>query len=124
MTYLRSLFINFLIVFFVDRVIPGIEVSFFEHVPNIGADLVFSAIVGFLNSMIFPTLVFMNVQVSTLKIAIISFVISYAAFISIAFINFGVVATNGWGIFFGGLIVWFVAFFTNYLEMKHAHKKE
>jgi hypothetical protein len=50
MNYLRSFFLNVLIVFFVIRVMPGIKIDFFENVPNIGMDILVSLIVGFLNS--------------------------------------------------------------------------
>jgi uncharacterized membrane protein YvlD (DUF360 family) len=124
MTYLRSLFLNFLIVFFVNRVIPGIEVTFFEHIPNIGADLVFSAIVGLLNSLIFPFLVLFKAHPSSLKITIISFIISFGSFIVIGISDLGVRATSIGSIIVAGLIVWVMSFFTNYLEMRHAHKFE
>jgi len=119
MTYLRSLFLNFLIVFFVDKVIPGIEVTFFEGVPNIGADLVFSAIVGFLNSLIYPILSALNLHVTVIKILIIGFIISYLCFFIIGFADFGVQAENIGSIFIAGLIVWAMSFFTNYLEYRH-----
>jgi uncharacterized membrane protein YvlD (DUF360 family) len=124
MPYLRSLLLNFLVVFFVDRIIPGIEVSFFENVPNIGADIVFSAVVGFLNSLIFPLLLLLELNPTTTKIGVISFVISYAAFISIAFFNWGIASTSILGIIVGGFLVWMMSFFTNYLELKHAHGTE
>ena len=122
MPYLRSLLLNFLAVFFVDRIIPGIEVSFFENVPNIGADIVFSAVVGFLNSLIFPLLLLLELNPTTTKIGVISFIISYAAFISIAFFNWGITSTSILGIIGGGFLVWMMSFFTNYLELKHAHR--
>lgn len=121
MTYLRSLFFNFLIVFFVARVIPGMKIHFFESVPNIGADILFSAILGFLNSIIVPALVGLNLNVTSLKIGIVGFVITYLAFILIGIFDFGITA-NATGIVFGGLIVWICSFFTNYLELKHLKK--
>jgi len=121
MTYLRSLFINFLIVFFVVKVIPGVILHSFEDAPNIGADILFSVIVGFLNSIIVPALVGLNVTISYLKIAIIGFVISFLSFIIIGIFNIGISA-NVMGIIIGGLLVWIFSYFTNYLELKHLRK--
>ena len=118
MTYLRSLFLNFLIVFFVMKVIPGIEVKSFENVPNIGADLFFSFIVGFLNSIIVPLLVGLDLKASNFKIAIIGFFISFLSFSIIGVFNLGIKA-NFTGVIIGGSIVWICSFFTNYLELKH-----
>jgi len=118
MTYLRSLFLNFLIVFFVARVMPGIHIKFYENVPNIGADILFSAALGFFNSIIVPTLVAMEVKITNLKIAIIGFFISYISFIIISIVDFGITA-NIVGILIGGSLVWIFSFFTNYLELKH-----
>ena len=121
MTYLRSLFLNFLIVFFVNRVLPGIEISSYEQAPNIGADLLFSAIVGFLNATIFPTLVLFEAHLTSLKIGVLALIISYGAYILAGIFQWGMHLTAG-GVFFGGLIVWIVSFFANYLEMKHVYK--
>jgi len=121
MTYLRSLFLNFLIVFFVARVIPGVKILFFENVPNIGADIFFSIIVGFLNSIIVPILVASETKVTNLKIVIIGFIISFLAFILISVFDFGITA-NIMGIIIGGLLVWIFSFFTNYLELKHLNR--
>ena len=123
MTYLRSLFLNFLIVFFAARVMPGITIQFYEKVPNIGADILFSIVVGFLNSIIVPVLVLLEVDITNLKIAIIGFVISYLSFIIISIVDFGV-TSNILGIVLGGSLVWIFSYFTNYLELKHLKMKK
>jgi hypothetical protein len=121
MTYLRSLFLNFLIVFFVVRVIPGITIHFFENIPNIGADILFSGILGFLNSIIVPVLFGLSLNPTILKIAILGLIISFFAFVLISIFNFGITANTS-GVIFGSLIVWLCSFFTNYLELKHLKK--
>lgn len=120
MTYLRSLFLNFLIVFFVDRVLPGLEIQTFEQVPNIGADFLFSLIVGFLNASVFPFLVVLEMRPTVRKICWMTLPISTLPFVIISFIPFGVQVTSFAGFFFASLIVWSGAFFTNYLELKSA----
>ncbi len=118
MNYLRSLLLNFLVVFFVDRIAPGVEISYYEQVPDIGADILFSALVGFLNASVFPFLAILELNPSNLKIGIGTFVISFGAFILIAVIPFGVSVINPLGVIFGGGFVWVVAFITNHLEFK------
>jgi uncharacterized membrane protein YvlD (DUF360 family) len=70
MNYIRSLFLNFLVVFFVDRVAPGVEISYFEQVPNVGADILFSVIVGFLNASVFPFFVILELELTILQLFI------------------------------------------------------
>lgn len=119
MTYLRSLFINFIVVLFVNRVIPGVQISTFQDVPNFGADLLFAAIVGFLNSSIFPALFILDLKPSMLKVAIVSFVISFGSYLVLAMMSFGVEIISAGGVIFGGLIVWIGSMVTNYFEYRH-----
>lgn len=123
MTYLRSLFLNFLIVFFVDRMIPGVEITNYEDVPNIAADIFFSLVVGFLNASVYPGLTLFDLKPTAIKLALVTFVISFGAFALIAVMDFGVQVISYTGFFLGGIIVWAVAFFSNYLEEKNAFKK-
>lgn len=119
MNYIRSLFLNFLIVFFIDRVGPGIAIQNFENVPNIGADILFALVVGFLNASVFFFLALLELTITNLKMAIITFIVSFGAFIIIAIVPFGVRVVNPWGVIIGGLVVWLVALMTNHLEWKH-----
>jgi uncharacterized membrane protein YvlD (DUF360 family) len=95
---------------------PGMRIDYYEQVPNIGADILFSAIVGFLNASVFPFLFILELNPTKLKIGIITFIISYTAFVVIAIIPFGVRVESFIGIVVGGFIVWAMAFFTNSLE--------
>ena len=124
MNYLRSLFLNFLIVFFIDRAAPGVEIDLYENVPNIGADILFSLIVGFLNASIFFFLALLEIPITKLKLALFSFVISFTAFLAIAIFPFGVRVVSPVGFFIGGGVVWAVAYFSNYLEWKHYKRME
>ncbi|EKE08530.1 MAG: hypothetical protein ACD_17C00118G0006 [uncultured bacterium] len=119
MSYIRSFFLNFLIVFFVDRVAPGVMVMTYEDVPNIGADILFSLIVGFLNASVFFFLAILELKITHFKLAMTTFVVSFGAFLVIAMIPFGVRVVSPWGVVIGGLMVWSVAFLSNHLEWKH-----
>lgn len=118
MTFLRSLFFNILAVFFVDRMIPGMEVGTFERLPNIGADFLFSFVVGILNALIFPILSVINIHPTFSRIAVVAFFLSFGSFIIIYFLHLGVMATNFEGVFIGGSIVWAVSVLTNILYQK------
>ena len=120
MTYLRSFFLNFLFVFFIDRVCPGIVISYFEDVPNVGADMLFSILVGFLNASVFPFFALLELEVTKMRLAIPTLVISFGAFAIIAAVPFGVRVETAGGFFIAGVLVWIVAYISNYMEWKHA----
>ncbi len=122
MTYFISWFLNFLAVFFIARIAPGIEISLYQRVPNIGGSLLFALIIGFFNASVFPALFIFEVAPSKMKIAVITGLISFLAFIFALFVPFGVRVLNGYGVLFGGLIVWGVAFLTNYFEWHRGAK--
>jgi len=118
MNYFRSFLLNALIVFFIDRISPGIEITYYEQVPNIGADLLFAMITGFLNASVFPFLAILDLNPTKLKIGIITAIISYSCFIVISIVPFGVNVVSPIGVLFGGTVVWAVAFIANILEFK------
>ncbi len=122
MTYLRAFFLNFLIVFFVDRVMPGVEISNYEAVPNIGADILFSLVLGFLNTSVFFAWALLEAPITHLKLAVPTFIISFGGFLLIAIFPFGVQVVNAGGVIFGGGLVWLVAYLTNYLEWSFIKK--
>lgn len=124
MSYVRSLFFNFLIIFFVNRVVPGIQITYFEQVPNIGADILFAAIVGFLNASVFPFYQILELEISAFKLGLFNFIISLGAFSAISVFPFGVQVMNMLGFFLGSSIVFIVAFFTNYLEWQYEIKQD
>lgn len=119
MNYVRSFFLNFLIVFFVDRVAPGVEIGSYEQVPNIGADILFALAVGFLNASIFFFLVILELNITNFKLALYSFCVSFGSFLAIAIFPFGVRVVNPMGVIIGGGIVFAVSFLTNHLEWKY-----
>ena len=105
--------------FFANKVVPGVEISTYQDVPNIGADILFSAIVGFLNSAIFPGLFILNLKPTLLKMGVIGFVISFGSYLMLSMMSFGVQILSAGGVIFAGLLVFIGSFITNYLEYKH-----
>ena len=122
MTYLRALFLNFLVVFFVDRVMPGVQIGTFEQEPNIGADILFSLILGFLNASVFYFLALLELSITHLRLALITAIISFGGFLTIALVPFGVQVTGFSGFLLGGGLVWVTAYVTSYLEWKHSQR--
>lgn len=122
MSYFRSLILNFLAIFFINHIMPGITIKSFENVPYILSDIIFAGIVGFLNASIFFALVILNIPISYVKMFTLAFIISFVSYFILLIGNFYIEVTVG--AFFGaGFLVGLVACFTNYLEEKHLYKK-
>ncbi len=118
MNFFRSFLFNFLIVFFVDWISPGVEIVYFSGVKDIGSEFIFSLLVGFLNASICPILFGLQFKVTVFRLALLTFAVSYASFILIAYVPFGIRA-NVVGVLIGGTLVWVMALITNYLEWRH-----
>jgi len=125
MTYFKSLIINFLTVFFVNHVIPNVEISYYSKLPHIGGDLIFAFSVGFLNSLIYPAIVFLKIKPSHFKVGLSSFIISFASYSIVNILPVGIRITSPGAYIWTSLIVWFVSYLTNHLELKrYINEKE
>lgn len=117
MTYLKSLFLNFLTVFFADHIIPGIQIEYYTKLPHIGGDIIFAASIGFLNSLIFPILRLVT-DPSHFKIGLISFIISFGAYSIVNLLPIGVHLDTAGAYLWCGGVVWFVSYLTNHMEYR------
>src|SRR3989344_5894713 len=90
MYYIKSLFFNFLVVFFADHILPGIEVVDQTKLPHFGGDLLFSVALGFLNSLIFPFLKLVDRNLTALRIAMIALVLNFAAYALLKLLPVGI----------------------------------
>jgi uncharacterized membrane protein YvlD (DUF360 family) len=125
MTYFKSLLLNFLTVFFVNHIIPGVEIAYYTKMPHIGGELIWAASLGFANSLIFPALRFFHPKPSHFKIGLISFIISFGSYSIVNLLPIGVKITRGEAFVWCGLIVWFISYLTNHLEFRdYLFKKE
>ena len=123
MTYLKSLFFNFLIVFFANHIIPGIEPGE-RKLPHVGPDLMFAVALGLLNSLIYPILkIVQHHRVTLSKIALIAVVVNFVAYTLLKFAPLGIHVSSIEGFLIAAILVSLGSILTNYLEYKHAHPK-
>jgi len=118
MTYFKSLLINFLAVFFVNHILPGIEIAYYSKLPDIGGDLIFAFGLGFANSLIFPVMRFLHLSPSHFKIGLVSFAVSFIGYSIVNLLPLGIDVSTPGAYVWGGLLVWCVSYFTNHLEFK------
>ncbi len=126
MNYFKSLSFNFLIVFFADHILPGINVTNQTRLPHIGGDLIFAVVLGLLNSLIFPVLRLIRQEATALRLALIAIILNFAAYAIIKLIPIGIVVESVEGYVIVAAVVTLGSFFTNYFEMKHhrTHKMD
>jgi len=127
MRYLKSLFFNFLIVFFANHVLPGIEVTDLTKLPHLGGDLLFSLALGLLNTLVYPILRLFMRPASIVRIAIACFVLNFIAYAIVKFLPVGIHISSIEGYLLGASVVALGSILLNYADMKsgsHHHKHE
>lgn len=117
MNYLKTLVINFLVVFFSDHILPGINVMDQTKLPHIGGDLITAAVLGVLNTLIYPVLRLFG-PLSALKIALVALVLNFVAYAVIKLTPVGIAVTSVEGYIAASAVVAVGSFLTNFFEMK------
>ncbi len=121
MVYLKSLFVNFLVVFFTSHVLQGIEVVNATKLPHVGSDIIFAAILGLLISLIYPVLKLVWRPPTILRITFLSVVFAFGAYAILKVIPSGIEITGIRGYSIASALVALGGFITNYWEYR-AHK--
>jgi uncharacterized membrane protein YvlD (DUF360 family) len=124
MSYLKSLGVNFLTVYFTNHLMPGIDVPYYAKLPHIEGGLIFAAAVGAVNALVYPMMRLLKAPISIFKIALTCFIISFAAYSIVNLLPLEVRVTSVKGYFFSGIIVWIAAFITNFLAFKKGEPKK
>ncbi|MEN9654132.1 MAG: hypothetical protein RL235_244 [Chlamydiota bacterium] len=119
MNYLKSLFFNFLAVFFANHILPGVDVVHQTKLPYIGGDLLFAAALGFLNSLIYPVLKLIK-QVAITRMIVFALVLNLTAYALLKIVSLGIDVQTLQGYLMAAGFVSLCAILTNYLEMRHA----
>lgn len=123
MKYLKALFFSFLIVFFANHVLPGIVVNDITKLPHIGGDLLFSILLGLLNSLIYPILKVLHRPITLSRIGLIALALNFIAYGVVKFLPVGIQITSVEGYLLAALAVSIGSFLLNYYEMKHSSNK-
>lgn len=118
MRYLKALFFNFLIVFFADHVLPGVQVADQTKLPHIGGDLLFAFSLGLLNSLIFPVLKVMDKHRSSVRIAMVALVLNFAAYALIKILPIDIQILSVEGYILAVIAVSLGSFCINFAEVR------
>ena len=123
MNYVKSLIFNFLVVFFVDYLIPGIDVVNQTKLPHIGGDLIFAGILGLLNSLLVPLLKMWDGYLTVFRVSIASLVLNFAAYALLKILPLGVFVTNVEGYIAAALVVSIGSIILGYGEIRR-HRRD
>lgn len=118
MNYFKSLFFNFLVVFFANHILPGIAITDQTKLPHVGSDLMISAGLGFLNSLIYPFLKFAKQPITAPRIGVVALALNLVSYLILKFAPLGVMITSIQGYFMGVIFVTLGSFLTNFLQMR------
>lgn len=121
MVYLKSLVINFLIIFFANYILPGINVVNQTKLPHIGGDLIFACFLGILNMLIYPILKIVLREVNAIKIGIVALILNFVVYAIVKIVPpIGIKITSIQGYVVVALVVTVGSFLTNFYEMKRS----
>lgn len=123
MTYFKSLFFNFLAVFFANHIIPGLHIDYYTKLPHIAGDIIFAFSVGFLNSLVYPLMRLFSSE-SHFRIGLATFIISIGAYSIVNLLPVGIHVRTASGFVWCSLVVWFCAYLTNHLELRRYLKEK
>lgn len=122
MQYLKNFFYNFLIIFFANYVLPGIEIVNPTKLPHVGGDFLVAAVLGLLGSLIYPIMKVVDPRANLAKVGMAALVMSFASYVILKFAPLGIEVRSVEGYLLGSIIVSIGIFTTNYLDMKRASK--
>jgi hypothetical protein len=118
MNYLKGLITLFLVVFFADHILPGIEVTNHTKLPHVGDDLIFAGSIAFLNSLIYPFFRLTKRESSGLKIAAVAVILNFASYAIVKLLPIGVSVLTIEGYISASVVVTVGSFLINFFEMK------
>ncbi len=89
------------------HIIPGLQVK------NLTDTIFFGLILGLVNAIIRPVLVFLTLPINIITLGLFTLVINAFTFWLASEISYGVVITSIWGAVVGGGIIWVTGLLTN-----------
>lgn len=117
MKYLKNFFHHFLLVFFADQLLPGIEVLDQTKWPHLGADVLFSSVLGLLNSLIYPFLKFVQ-KANLWRLILACAILNFSVYAVLKVLPIGIHLETLKGYLFCSVAVSVGSFLINFLEFK------
>lgn len=119
MNYAKILFYNFLIIFFVNHLFPGIDIVKPTKIPHFGADLPFAVAVGLLNTLIYPICKLIHHRVSILRVALVAAVLNFVIYAILKVAPIGIRVTSIEGYLLAAAVVTLGSVALTYFYTRH-----
>lgn len=119
MRHVKHFLVCFLIVFFVNYLLPGIDVVNQTKIPHIGGDLIFALSLGLLNFLVVPLLGAFDGYLTKFRVAFVTLLLNFAAYALLKVLPIGVLVMNLEGYLIASIVVSVGCFMVHYSEMKH-----
>ena len=105
--FLARLIITTIVIVACAHIIPGLQIT------DTTDAIFFGLILGLVNSIIRPVLVFLTLPINIITLGLFSLVINAFTFWLASEITYGVHISTVWGALIGGGIIWFTGLLTN-----------
>lgn len=112
--FLLRLILTTLVVIVSSYFIPELRIK------NLTDGIIFGLIVGLVNAIVRPILIFITLPINFFTLGLFTLVINIFTYWLASEISYGVHILNFWGAFWGGLVVWITGLLTN----RYLWKKE
>ena len=117
MKYLKTFFSHFLVVFFANYLLPGIEITH-TKLPLVGGDIFFALGLGLLNSVMYPIVRLTGKTKLIPHLIIAVLVLNFVAYALLKVLPLGIHMLSFKGYFVTAAIVSAASFTLNFLHMK------
>jgi hypothetical protein len=121
MRFIKSLFFIFLFIFFVNYMFPGTEVTNRTKLPHLGADFPFAFILGFFNTLIYPTVQRFRRKSPVFQVFAMAIILNFAVYGSLHFLNLGITVASIRCYALVATVITVASIIANLLEMRGKH---
>lgn len=113
MKIVKTFFFTFLLVFFANYLLPGIDVTEQTKIPHLGGDIPFAAGLGLLNAVLYPIF-----KRSLVRLGLATLILNFVAYGVVKFLPLGIdlLSFNGYLIVSGTVAVG--SFLIHFIEMR------
>lgn len=133
MNYVKGWFVNFLIIFFANHILPGIVVKGPAKLPHIGGEIPFAIFLAILNSLIYPIMKMVDKSMVLAKLILVVVIVNFSAYALLKFMPIDLHVESIEGYLLASVTVTVGSILAHLREMKkkslsvhetHTHKSE
>ncbi len=117
MKYIKAVFFSFLIIFFANLVLPGVEIINRTKLPHLGSDFPFALLLGFLNASIYPVVKLFGKKSPIFQIVTSAIILNFAFYGTLSLLSIGIHLETIHGFLLVSSVVVVASIIANLIEM-------